>query len=380
MKQEQMKNLSFLSLMIGFLVALTSCNGESQSRRTGDTQIDITLHGGAERLLILEKLDVGERVMIDTLELDDEGKGSFFVNVNSVSLLSVRKINEQGEIIFIGDKGVEIEIVAEDSALANSFRLAGSAENEALDNFVVLEREYQFLKDSLNRIYLALQKKNQHFVVEEEFNKIYKDRMLEREERVKAFIDAHEGQFVNLLAVRSLDFKRFPEYYKKVKEDLEEGFSQSEHVKVFVRDVNRVMASAVGGLAPDFTLPMVSGKTGSLQDYKGKVLLLDFWATWCRPCIAEIPNLKAVHEQFKAENFEILSICVDRNDFKPNWQKIIENYEMDWPQFFDGTGVAAQEYAIEYFPTIFLLNEKGEIIAKNIRGEEITSRLRALFQ
>ena len=375
-----MTRILFKSLSTLIIPILFGCGSENATTRNGDTQIDIEINGGKERLLILEKLDVGERVMIDTLELDESGKGSFYTKVADVSLLSVRKINEQGEIIFIGKKGGEIKIYAEDTAIANTFRLSGSPENLALDEFVLMERTYQQLKDSLNRIYLTLQKKNQHFSVEEEFNRIYKERMLEREQRVKSFIDAHRGQFVNLLAVRSLDFKRYPEYYKKVKEGLEDNFSQSEHVKVFVRDVNRVMASVVGGSAPNFTLPMNSGKTGSLNDHKGKVLLLDFWATWCRPCIAEIPNLKAVHEEFANENFEILSVCVDRNDFKPNWEKIIENYEMNWPQFFDGTGVAAQEYAIEYFPTIFLLNEKGEIIAKNIRGEEIRAKLKELFK
>jgi peroxiredoxin len=225
-----------------------------------------------------------------------------------------------------------------------------------------------------------LKRNNLHYGVEKEFNSLYMSRSIAHEEYVKMFIDGNPGRFVNLLAVRSLDMKKYPEYYRKVKEGLENKFPKSEHVTAFAKDVGRLVATKVGGLAPSFSLPSLRSEVVSLSDFKGKYVLLDFWATWCKPCIAEIPNLKAVREEFSKEDFEVVSICVDKADFKLNWEKIIEKYDANWPQLFDASGEAARDYAIEYFPTIFLLNKDGEIVAKNLRGHDISKKLRKIFE
>jgi hypothetical protein len=76
----------------------------------------------------------------------------------------------------------------------------------------------------------------------------------------------------------------------------------------------------------------------------------------------------------------VVSICVDKADFKPNWKKIIQKFDANWPQLFDASGTAARDYSIEYFPTIFLLNKEGEIIARNLRGHDISKKLKEVFE
>lgn len=222
---------------------------------------------------------------------------------------------------------------------------------------------------------MPLQKRQLHYQVEELFNRLYKERSLLREKYVQEFIDEDPDRFINLLAISSLDIKRNPEYYKLVKENLENNYPKSEHVLYFAKKVNKIIASDVGGVAPEFSLLSIENKQVSLSDFKGKYVLLDFWATWCRPCIAEIPNLKKVHQQFSGENFEVVSICVDKEVSKPTWRRIIDQYQTIWPQLYDSTGEVAEAYGIEFFPTIFLLNEQGEIVAKNLRGPEIEKML-----
>ncbi|MFT6716625.1 MAG: peroxiredoxin, partial [Saprospiraceae bacterium] len=278
------------------------------------------------------------------------------------------------------NKGDQITINAKSDNIGGSFSLKGTKENESLNGFIGHERLFQAFKDSLNKIYLNLKRNNLHYGVEKEFNSLYMSRSIAHEEYVKMFIDGNPGRFVNLLAVRSLDMKKYPEYYRKVKEGLENKFPKSEHVTAFAKDVGRLVATKVGGLAPSFSLPSLRSEVVSLSDFKGKYVLLDFWATWCKPCIAEIPNLKAVREEFSKEDFEVVSICVDKADFKLNWEKIIEKYDANWPQLFDASGEAARDYAIEYFPTIFLLNKDGEIVAKNLRGHDISKKLRKIFE
>jgi peroxiredoxin len=371
------KSLFFATI----LISVFSCSSSHcESKIECETQVVLKIEGKNEGQYVVEKRLTRDRQAIDTLSLDESGELKFGLDVEKIEIYSIRNLNKQSEIIFIANKGDQITINAKSDNIGGSFSLKGTKENESLNGFIGHERLFQAFKDSLNKIYLNLKRNNLHYGVEKEFNSLYMSRSIAHEEYVKMFIDGNPGRFVNLLAVRSLDMKKYPEYYRKVKEGLENKFPKSEHVTAFAKDVGRLVATKVGGLAPSFSLPSLRSEVVSLSDFKGKYVLLDFWATWCKPCIAEIPNLKAVREEFSKEDFEVVSICVDKADFKLNWEKIIEKYDANWPQLFDASGEAARDYAIEYFPTIFLLNKDGEIVAKNLRGHDISKKLRKIFE
>ncbi|MFT6746505.1 MAG: peroxiredoxin [Glaciecola sp.] len=375
------KSFSVLTAGLVGLGSFLSCaSGHCESKINCETQVVLKIEGETEGQYIVEKRLTRDRLAIDTLNLDDSGELKFGLEVDKIEIFSIRNITKQSEIIFVANKGDKINIAADSKDIGASFTLNGTAENESLTSFIQHERSFQSFADSLNKIYLNLKKNNMHYAVEKEFTSLYKAKSIAHEGYVKSFIDENPERFINLLAVRSLDVKKYPEYYAKVKEGLEYKFPTSEHVVVFAKDVGRLVAREVGGMAPAFTLPSLTSGDVKLSDFKGKYVLLDFWATWCRPCIKEIPNLKAVREQFSKEDFEIVSICVDKVDFKPNWKRIIAKYEANWPQLFDASGTAATDYAIEYFPTIILLNKKGEIIARNLRGHDISQKLQEVFE
>jgi peroxiredoxin len=377
-KNRKNRFLLTVTTLLGFL--MLSCGSEHfQSKKDCETQVILNITGDVKGQYIVEKRLTRDRLAIDTLTLDEGGQLKFGLEVEKIEIFSIRNTIKQSEIIFVASKGDQIKIEADAEDIGSSFTLNGTNENENLSTFIDCERSFQAFADSLNKIYLNLKRSNLHYTVEKEFNSLYKEKSIAHENYVKSFIDDNPSRFVNLLAVRSLDVKKFPEYYKKVKKGLEDKYPESEHVKIFAKDVGRLAASVVGGKAPLFSLPSLTSGVVKLSDFKGKYVLLDFWATWCKPCIAEIPNLKSVREKFSNEDFEIVSICVDKPDFKLNWKKIIEEYDANWPQLFDASGVAARDYAIEYFPTIFLLNKEGEIIARNLRGQEITKKLNQVF-
>lgn len=374
--------LLFVGVIAG-LASMESCSSDHcESNKECETQVLLKVDGDKEGFYIVEKRLTRDRVAIDTLSLDEVGELKVGLDVKKMEIFSIRNMSaaKQSEIIFVADVGDQVKIRANAEDLGSSFVLQGTKENESLASFIDYERSFQSFADSLNKIYLNLKASNLHYSVEKEFNALYKEKAIAHEKYVKDFIDHDHGRFVNLLAVRSLDIKRFPEYYKKVKEGLEKKFPNSEHVMVFAKDVGRLAASEVGGVAPSFELPSLKGGLVKLSDFKGKYVLLDFWATWCRPCIAEIPNLKAVREEFIKEDFEVVSICVDKADFKLNWEKIIKEHDAQWPQLFDASGTAARDYAIEFFPTIFLLDKEGQIIARNLRGPDIAKKLHEVFE
>jgi peroxiredoxin len=134
----------------------------------------------------------------------------------------------------------------------------------------------------------------------------------------------------------------------------------------------------VGATAPDFTQNDVDGNPVKLSDFRGKWVLIDFWASWCGPCRAENPNVVAAYNQYKDKNFTILGVSLDQPGAKEAWVKAIADDKLDWTQVSDLQGwknAAADLYAVRSIPANFLLNPEGVIVAKNLRGEELATKL-----
>ncbi len=129
---------------------------------------------------------------------------------------------------------------------------------------------------------------------------------------------------------------------------------------------------AVGKQFPDFTEKDLEGKPLSVTGFKGKVVLVDFWATWCGPCIRELPNVKTTYQKYKDKGFDVLGISLDSD--KDKLTGFLAKNEMPWPQFFDGQGwknKLAQQYGINSIPATYLLDASGKVIAKNLRGPDL---------
>lgn len=139
--------------------------------------------------------------------------------------------------------------------------------------------------------------------------------------------------------------------------------------------------SMVGAAVPDFTQPSPEGTSISLASFKGKYVLVDFWASWCGPCRAESPNLVKAYEQYKSKGFEIFSVSLDEK--KDKWLKAIKDDGYTWPQAGDLKGwenTAASLFGVSGIPFNFLVDPNGVIVARNLRGEDLEKKLSALFK
>ena len=145
--------------------------------------------------------------------------------------------------------------------------------------------------------------------------------------------------------------------------------------------IEKAMIGSVGSDAVDFIQADTSGAPVSLSSFKGKYVLVDFWASWCGPCRRENPNLVAAFNEYKRKNFTVLGVSLDRG--KEPWLKAIKDDGLNWTHVSDlkfWSNEVAQLYKISSIPQNMLVDPNGKIIAKNLRGEELQQKLKELLQ
>jgi len=158
-------------------------------------------------------------------------------------------------------------------------------------------------------------------------------------------------------------------------EQLQRDFPNSQPAKAMKQQAEsgKLRAALVeGSHFPDFDVKDTAGKPLAIANYKGKVVLLDFWATWCGPCVKELPNVIKTYEANHKQGFEIIGISLDKEEAK--LASFIKEKNMTWVQYFDGLGwqnKLAVKYGVNSIPATYLLDGKGDIIGKDLRGEAL---------
>ncbi|WP_278365611.1 TlpA disulfide reductase family protein [Phocaeicola barnesiae] len=158
-------------------------------------------------------------------------------------------------------------------------------------------------------------------------------------------------------------------------------FSQEAQNSYYGKMVkNEIWPAEKKGLqAPDFQVTASNGEQTSLKELSAnkKYILIDFWASWCKPCRKEIPNLKKLYELYAAKGFQIISISIDKKE--KEWQKALDEEQLSWPNFLDN-GEVASLYKVKFIPTMYLIDEQGTIVCENLKGEELSNKLAELFK
>ena len=142
-------------------------------------------------------------------------------------------------------------------------------------------------------------------------------------------------------------------------------------------------ALKMGTMAPNFTQATPNGRQVSLTDYRGKYVLVDFWASWCGPCRQENPNLTKVYNAYKDKNFDVLGVSLDEARDRAKWVKAIQDDQLPWTQVAELKGwqsKAATAYFIKAIPQNFLVDPTGKIIAINLRGDALPKTLARLVK
>jgi peroxiredoxin len=150
--------------------------------------------------------------------------------------------------------------------------------------------------------------------------------------------------------------------------------------KVMEDKLNRFKNMAIGVVAPDFSLPDSAGTVFTRKDLNAKYTLLDFWASWCSPCLLQVPDLKKAHDIYHEKGFDIVGISVDKD--KRRWQSAIKRFDMNWLHLSDLKGwrsQTARDYNVTFIPFNLLIDANGKIIGKNLHSAALQGKLKELL-
>jgi peroxiredoxin len=202
---------------------------------------------------------------------------------------------------------------------------------------------------------------------------------IEQSAAIKIYILSNPNSYLSLLALYSVggptpDPVELDSLYKTLSPELK----NTEAAKVFSSALEELKHTAVGVMAPDFTQSDVNGAPVTLSSFRGKYVLLDFWASWCGPCREENPNVVQAYDKYKDKNFTILSVSLDKPEGKNSWLAAIKSDGLAWTQVSDlkfWNNAAAQLYYVTSIPSNFLIDPTGKIIARDLRGQDLENKL-----
>lgn len=364
-------------------ILLISCgsNGDNSSNNKTISGNLSNLAEGTE--IYLDYLMPTELVSKDTAIIDAEGNYSFDYAVETLGYYRLR-INNQNFINLILGVNELPSINGDGTNLMDSYSVEGSSGSQGLKEFNIAIKKDYLLQDSLNKVYEANRNDPDLFVKIQTIS-------ISSETKLKAYfiniIDKDPGSLLSLAAVEQLDPEIYFEQFKKVDEALAKTLSGTPYYANFHKKVEGMIKLFVGEPAPEITLADRDGNPISLSSLKGNVVLIDFWASWCRPCRAENPNVVKAYDKYHSKGFEVFSVSLDgmpqQQNAKQDWLNAIEKDGLKWSNHVSDLkgwqSAIVPIYGVQSIPFTLLIDAEGNIIGKNLRGNELENKLASIF-
>lgn len=312
---------------------------------------------------------------LDSVYLSDGNKFKFEREATQPRLLSLAVGNNKYPVIL--SPGEQLIFVA-DMHQPEAYTVEGSELTSALKDFAPYKRRKEFVQDSLQAAFAkATLDKSAEEIESLRFDYLteFKAKLALYTKQAVSFAQAHKN-LAGFYAISTLDPEVAEAEIVTYADEIDNQFTDNRYVSTFKEEAKKLKRLAVGQPAPEIASFTPNNKAVNLSDFKGKYVLVDFWASWCAPCRQENPNIVKQYHAFKDRGFTVLGVSLDNNP--GSWMRAIQDDKLEWTQVSDLQAWSSDlivNYRIKAIPTSYLLNPEGEIIAKNLRGKELESFL-----
>jgi thiol-disulfide isomerase/thioredoxin len=319
----------------------------------------------------------------DFLKTKVDKKGNFTLKgILPSKDIYVFRVSKNQHLNLILRDSSSIQLFGDAKNIIQFTNIIGSDESTQLNKFIVQMESYNRKKDSAN-VYLQ-QHPEQQQAVNESFTPIY--HQFENFKQEFFNVNQHSPALLPLLSLidPAANFEVYEMIYKQIEGSFLGAPILSTYSNLYVQakaQHDELLFLSPGKEALDFMQPKIDGKPLHLTDLRGKVVLLDFWASWCGPCRRENPNVVRLYQKYKDAGFTVMSVSLDKE--KTPWQEAIKRDNLSWPNHVSDlkgwSNEAAQLYKVTGIPFTVLIDKDGKIIQKNLRGEELEQQLKSIF-
>ncbi|HCL84442.1 MAG TPA: alkyl hydroperoxide reductase [Chitinophagaceae bacterium] len=303
----------------------------------------------------------------------DHGFFQFRGKADSVEYCQLR-LGEQHKGFFL-ENGKTAMLIKKDS-LQNALISGTPVQDEYNDYQTLYSKPLTDRMSEVDKAYEAASKRKDTRTGDS-LEKVFEKLDQEQKQQVVDYTQSHRSSIVSVFEIAdifSYDFRlgQLDSVYRM----LDSSVRSTYFGRTIQNTIEKTKLTAVGNPAPDFSSKDVNGRTVSLASFRGKYVLLDFWASWCGPCRLENPNIVKAYHQFHDKGFDILGVSLDET--RPEWLQAIKKDGLNWTQVSDLKGWQAEvvsQYGIKAIPMNFLLDKNGIIIARGLRGNDLGNKL-----
>ena len=259
-------------------------------------------------------------------------------------------------------------------------KVEGTANQKVINDYLVISNDLMKKQSELYKEYtVAMQNQDQEKAneIRNQFEAYEKEAEAQEADLIKNNADSFVSAFIIASKMGGMEFDQLKEMYG----NLGENAKNSLYGKKIAERIAKLEAVAIGQTAPNFTLNTPEGNPLSLADIKGKVKIIDFWASWCNPCRQANPEVVEIYKEYHPKGLEILGVSLDNN--QEAWVKAIEDDGLTWNHVSDLKGwenAAAQLYGVNSIPHLLVLDENNQIIARNLHGQELKDKIAEMLK
>ena len=357
-----------IAMVIAFVGTLVSCSNT-------ELKVNGTVEGLENGNFIVAKIEDNKPTNIDTVAVTN-GKFTYTEKLESADfrLFILQENPQKGMFMFVGNDNITL------TATLDSLDKAEVKGSESNDTYTTLIDAFKKVQEEKGQLYQEAQmaQMQKDSIKLESLKDAIELNDKKAEKVVYNFAKENNDTPLSAWALNTIIQKFEYETVNPIYEGLTQEVKDSKFGKALSERLEKMAKLAVGATAPDFTLTTTDGTDYTLSAQTDKVVLIDFWAHWCKPCRAENPNNVALINKYGKDGFTIAGISVDRPADKDKWLQAIAADGINYTQMLD-TKEVNKNYDVRFIPTTLLLDKEGKIIAKNLRGEELAEKLAEIF-